>query len=263
MEFNIKTVNAITDLGKLKGAAGGHRFICDDDNDYVVKFVDFNNKIAINELVAGSLALELGLPTPNKVLVHISKEVIEDSPELMTRQGQLTHLCSVLHVGSKGLPALYEDYEKLGEEKLRDKKLLNPEAMYGIVAFDNWLLNGDRNNVGNNMFGILPRDKIRYVAIDFSHGIASENWSATTLTGLMKSENPVPNFPFIENRLTDFSGFKDWIQNIEHFKDDRIESFLNSIPPEWKFDEKDKAILSDFIKTRRNIVCKVISKRMG
>lgn len=261
MEFNIKTVTAVTDLGKLKGAAGGHRFICDDDNDYIVKFVDFNNKIAVNELIAGSLALELELPTPSKVLVHIPKEVIEDSPDLVTRQGQLAHLCSVLHIGSKGLPQQYEDFEKLSEERLQGMKLLNPEAMYGIVAFDNWLLNGDRNNNGNNMIGILPRNKMRYVAIDFSHGIVSESWSVAALTGAINSENSVPNFPFIENRLPNFSGFDKWIQNIEQFKDGRIEAILNSVPPEWKLDSNDKAILSGFIKARRNIVSKVISKR--
>jgi len=32
--FTIPTINAITDLGRLGGAAASHRFFCDDQNDY-------------------------------------------------------------------------------------------------------------------------------------------------------------------------------------------------------------------------------------
>ncbi len=256
--FTIRTVNAITDMGKLGGAAGSHRFLCDDENDYIVKFVNPQNKIAINELVAGSIATELGLPTPGKVLVNISQEVIEDSEGLADQLIPLNP-----HIGSNVLPKEGEDFKKFSEGKLNEMKLTNVESLYGIVAFDNWIHNTDRNNKGNNMITFLPRTKIRLVMIDFSHCFGGDNWTGDILNQIRDQDAPISNFPYIQRQLTDNSKFEQWIQKIENFQNERIDDILNCIPNTWNFDEAEKTILANFLQTRRGMVRRIITERGG
>lgn len=223
-----------------------------------MKFYDPSNKIAVNELVAGSIALNLGLPTPNKSLVNISTQVIEESQELISRQIRTTP-----HIGSEELAKEYDDFKKLGEEKLKNKQLINPEAFFGVVVFDNWVLNNDRNNPGNNMFAILHRDKMRYAVVDFSHCFTDYKWNLDALKSKQTQETLVGNFPFIQQRLSEPKKFEPWIKKVEKFDGDLIDEILNSIPDEWKFEEKEKAVMSEFLKTRKDIVRKVILKNEG
>ncbi|MEO9309885.1 MAG: HipA family kinase [Nitrososphaera sp.] len=252
--MTLPIVNALTDLGQLRGAAGSHRFLADDQNDYIVKFVNGQNKIAINEIVAGLIAKKLGLPTPDKVLVNVTRDVIEDSGAL--NEGLLQ---TNPHIGSSVLPKEGEDFDKFSDEKLASMKLTNAESVYGIVAFDNWVLNNDRNNRGNNMIIFLPRNKIHLVMIDFSHCFGSENWSSASLTAIMNDKNAVPVFPYIAGLLTEKAKFASWLDKIETFEDSQITEILDSIPASWSFPEGEKAILLDFLKTRRDMVRKIIS----
>jgi len=256
MSFELHTVNAVTDLGELSGAAHSHRFLCDDENDYIVKFVENNNKIAINELVGGLIALNLDLPTPIKVLVNIPTEVIDESDLLPARNIQ-----PILHIGSQELANEYEDFRKLGEIKLKTRKLINLDAFYGVKVFDNLVLNGDRNNPGNNMFAILPRNKMRYTVIDFSHCFTGENWTAENLEKQQKNKNVVNNFPFIENMLKDSEQFEPWLGKVESFDDGLIDSIFESVPNEWNVSENEKTIMSQFLKTRKDIVRNIILKK--
>lgn len=254
MSFELKTVNAVTDLGKKPGAAGGHRFLCDDENDYVVKFVDTGNKIAINEIVAGSLALNLELPTPNKILVNIPQEVIDESPELSGRG-----ISSITHIGSKGLPDIYGDFKKIKESQIQDMTLTNTDALYGVTVFDNWVCNKDRNNLGNNMVGLLPRNKIRYAAIDYSHCFLDQNWTAEILNTHVDLRDLMSNFPFIQNKISNTECFEPWIEKIETFEESKINSILGSIPTSWNFVQNEQAAMLNFLKSRRNIIRDIIN----
>ena len=240
----------------MTGGAGSHRFLCDDENDYVVKFVNPQNKIAINELVVGSIATDLELATPGKVLVNVSKEVIEDSEDLPEQLLDMNP-----HIGSTVLPKEGEDFDKFADDKLNEMKLTNHEELYGFVALDNWIHNTDRNNRGNNMIIFLPRNKIRLVMIDFSHCFGGDNWTGDILNQIRDQDAPISNFPYIQRQLTDNSKFEHWIQKIENFQNERIDDILNCIPDTWNFDEAEKTILANFLQTRRGMVRRIITER--
>ena len=110
--------------------------ICDDDKEYVVKFVEANTKTTVNEWVAGSLALGINLPTPNVVQVNISKEIIDLSDELKKR-----NIESGLHVGMERLPKESSwDFQYINDQMLAGKELINGDKLYGVITFDNFLL---------------------------------------------------------------------------------------------------------------------------
>jgi len=253
----LETVNALSDIGKLEGAAKGHQFYCDDNHDYVVKFVDTTkNKIGINEFVAGAIAIELELPTPKKALVRVSMEVIEDSPFINKNE-----VTPGIHIGSELLPKGFEDFKKTNVNELNNHKIVNNNDLYGVVAFDNWIYNDDRDNVGNNMIRQFSNESIRYMMIDFSHCFARENWNITKLNTNKVKTKILPMFPLFNNRLDKPECYESWLKKIEEFNDERINKIFDDIPQEWNFNENDKAALMDFLKTRRNMVRNIITDK--
>lgn len=189
------SINAIRDLGRVKGSSGGHFFLCEDQNEYIVKFIE-RNKTAVNELVAGSLATMIKLPTPDMVLIRLAEDLINLSDDLSQR-----NIEPGLHIGFRRLSNVCE-LGQLTQQTITQKTLLNPEDLYGIVCFDNWVLNIDRNNEGNNMVEILANNQMRYYAVDFGHCFTGNRWNEE----LQNSKDIMECvqlciFPFIYNRI--------------------------------------------------------------
>jgi len=242
-------------LGSVgKGGSGARFFLCDDDQEYVVKFVEAQTKTTVNEWVAGSLALQINLPTPNIVQVNISKEIIELSDALKKRNIQ-----SGLHVGIERLPKEVSwDFQYVNDKMLVGKTLVNADDLYGVITFDNWVLNSDRNNQGNNMIQILNDSQMKFIMIDFGHCFTNNTWDQK-LNEVKNSENLVPIFPFIKNRLIDFKEFEKWISIIEQFDENTIKRIIESVPKSWNLSENERVLLLDFIKSRKQLIRQIIT----
>lgn len=77
----ITILNAKTDLGPVgKGGSGSHYCLCEDGNEYVVKFSDIY-KTSINELIAGLIATKMNLPSPDVVIINLPEFMILESTE--------------------------------------------------------------------------------------------------------------------------------------------------------------------------------------
>lgn len=247
-------VNAMRDLGSVgKGASNAHFFYCDDGNEYLVKFIESNpTKTAINELVGGSLALKIKLPTPDISLVNISQNLIDLSDKLKQR-----NIPTGNHIGIKRLPKDTLDFQYLTDDMLIDKTLGNNDALYGVVNFDNWVLNTDRNNPGNNMIEFLPNKKIKYHMIDFGHCFTGSTWNQG-LEQSKNNENLMAIFPFIRRWLINIDGFDSWFKAIECMPDNEIDEIVNSIPLSWNLQSSEKDVLLNIIKNRKHLVRKII-----
>ena len=112
-----------------------------------MKYAD-GKKTVVNELVGGSLAI-INLPTPNISLVNVSSEFIEVSDVLRSRG-----ITAGLQIGFAKLTNA-ADFHQLERQFSGEMILENSHDLYGIICFDNWVLNSDRNNAGNNMIEIL------------------------------------------------------------------------------------------------------------
>lgn len=133
-----------------------------------------------------------------------------------------------------------------------DKKVLvNNESLYGVVAFDNWLLNTDRDNEGNNMFQLLDDDKIQYWMVDFGHCFLHNNWTAIELEGKRKQEELVNMLGYVKERITKFDDFCPWFDAIEKFDDREIDYIVNAIPSSWPLSKTEKQTLLNVIKDRK------------
>lgn len=252
----ITILNVIRDLGPTKkGGSGSHYFLCEDENEYVVKFSDSTLKTTTNELAAGAIAIKLKLPTSQIILVNLPEVIIlESTDDLRNRKIQ-----PGLHIGFKKLPDKTWDFDYWKDEMWKTKTLVNKDDLYGVVSFDNWLLNTDRNNSGNNMLQILSDNEIRYWMVDFSHCFLHNNWTEVELKGKKDQQELVDIFPFIQNQINKFEDFDKWLQAIENFKDLEIDYIVNVIPRNWPLSDSERKTMLEIVKHRKGLVRKNIT----
>jgi len=254
--MSVPIVNAISDLGSTKkGGSGSHYFFCDDDSEYVVKFFQANTKTTTNELVAGILALEINLSAPDLVIVNISKQVLAESgDDIKNRKIQPGK-----HVGIKRLPDKTWDFEYWTDDLLKGKSLVNKDELYGVVCFDNWVINTDRDNTGNNMLQLLPKNEIRYWMVDFGHCFINNSWTEDSLKNKKEDTELMKVFSFIKNNLDTFQKFQSWFKKIENLHDNKLNDIVKSIPPSWTLSTGEKKILLEILKHRRTFPRRIIS----
>ncbi len=247
----LPTVNAVRDLQVTDvGVSRAHIMACSDGNKYVVKFVRItspNNKTVINELIGGSIASRIGLPCPETVLVSISPEFIKNSDEL-TRDG----IREGLHIGSKFVGG--QNFYKFRPEYLVGKHLTNTDDLYGVITFDNWVLNSDRDNIGNNLIEFLPNSEMYYRMIDFGHCFTGDTWNANQLSQRINDPNIVPCLWFVRDNTTDVSKFEQWFKIVEELGDEEIAGILADTPKDWNLANDERECLLALINTRRKAV---------
>lgn len=248
--MTIPHVRAIDDLGPTptQGVTRSRYFRCDDGDIYIVKFFD-GMKTLINELVGCSLALAINLPTPQIAFIEVKADLIDIIPEL-------SNVSPGSHLGSKKLKNV-TDFHNISDETL-SKCLENPLDLYGVISFDNWLLNGDRRNKGNNMIESIAADKIRYHMVDFSHCFGGNDWEVEKLNNLKNFNSLVKIFSFILRFIDDLTKFEKSLLAIENLDDLVIDKFINLILPAWNLRTSEKNLMLDVIKHRKTMVRNII-----
>jgi len=253
----LETVRAVRDLGAVDTGGSKARFVyCDDGKEYVVKFVEGGRKTPINELVGGKLALTIDLPSPNIVKVEITESFLNLFSELRTR------IQAGLHIGIERLSSDTWSFNYPIEDRLRDKTLINAKQLYGVICFDNWTYNDDRDNKGNNMIEFLSDNKMKYIMIDFGHCFTDHVWDENILRNKRDSMYIMRVFDFIKRRVADFK-FEDWFTIIENFPDITIDSIVDEIPKSWNLSANEKNALLEFIKNRKHLIRKIINNNRG
>lgn len=217
---------------------GGDRF------EYVTKFYRQGSKAMVNELVGAILARMLGLPVPEVRLVNVPIEMMR--PEMGSG------VAPGLHVGIRKIDAM-TDFETL-DVAAKKLNLINRDALYGVICFDNWVYNIDRNNDGNSLIEKVER-RHKYHMVDFDCCFGYE-WTVDDL-GSYRTAGSVDTLPFIREHATDRSRFGRWLEAIEGVSDAQIRRAVRSVPGGWLEDPERRA-LEDFIIYRRNTVKKVI-----
>jgi len=251
----LQTLDALEDLGKLgKGASASHYFKCSDNRVYVVKlFEQPGNKTVANELLGFSLATELTLPVPNIVFVQIPQQLINLSEEL--RQRAITPR---LHIGSERIENAFDFDNPMASNLPSSATIVNESDLPGVIVLDNWILNCDRNNLGNNLLQVIQSARFRYLMVDFSHCFTDPNWTEQTLIQNKLNTNMMPTFPFIGNMVRSADSFDESLSKLEGLPDGRIDSIVGMLPPDWKLTDGELQGMREFLKYREATVRNVL-----
>lgn len=155
-------------------------------------------------------------------------------------------------------------------------RILNPEAVSGIVVFDTWTRNADRcappkfNRAPNlgNVFLLIdesrPRDARQLVAIDHDHcfAAAAELTPRVANVDAVKDDQLYGLFPgfrkYVREDSVDF-----FLQRLLTLKSDFVESLVENIPSDWEVPARARRALSDFILRRAEFVADNFMKAIG
>lgn len=250
---NMETVEAIAYIGKPKtqGISDPFIFSCNDNNDYIVKFLKddhlVKDKTLVNELLGNLIAKHIKLPTPECRFVNITSQIIVNS-NLSVSAG--------IHLGIRYLEQA-DDFNNLDTEGIT---ISNSNSFYGVICFDNFTLNNDRCNKGNNLLEIKD-GKGHYYMIDQGNCFCGNFWDTTVLDNNINKRESVNIFEYFRiylgESIRDITKYSSWIQSIRGIKEEEIRCWIGVNP--WNVIEHcEQEKLFELLNYRKNLIEKII-----
>lgn len=218
-----------------------------DGMKYVVKFKNnpTGTRVLVNEYVAASLAQLLGIPIAPFYIVPISDSFFRESSFHGKHHFQPGQQFASLYIENCSL--LISDFVK--REGLR---IMNREALAGMLVFDLWLSNTDRKEK-NVLLQPCGEDVFKLYLIDHGRCFANSNWTPDTLQNVsMNLELSVHKWGF-----SLLKGREELIPHMEKaasVSDTVIYNILDSIPEDWEISTSDKeALYAYLLKAQREL----------
>ncbi|MBI3640661.1 MAG: hypothetical protein HY223_10200 [Thaumarchaeota archaeon] len=222
------------------------------DGDYIVKFSnEITDKSLINEYVCGKLAKKIDMPVAEPQVIEIDQELIDVSNGLIERKVKAGK-----HYGTILIP----DSTNVGKQiaqQMDIKKIVNANQVAGMIVFDTFVCNADRN-ADNSI--IVPidetREKYRYVLLDHGLCFGGGNWTIPQIENLPIAFS---NIPWNISGITDESNFTAYIEKLKALEKKDFKEILDSVPKEWRMPELEvNALLTVLEKRDEEAILKLI-----
>ena len=221
---------AVEHLRRMRGGAQSHLMRCEDGNYYVVKFQ--NNpqgaRILANEMLAGRLALALGLPVTEPELIEVSDWLVEHSPDLYIQLGDDRVRCaSGLQFGSRFPcdPLRTPVYDFLPDTLL--ETVQNRDRFAGMLVFDKWTCNCDSRQL---VFHCSSPETSQYAATMIDQGYcfnaAEWNFPDAPLRGLYGRRA-------VYSQIAGLESFEPYLERLQSLDEEILEEAASRVPPEW------------------------------
>lgn len=259
---------AVEHLRRMRGGAQSHLMRCDDGHYYVVKFQNNpqGTRILANEMLAGRLALALGLPVTEPEVIEVSDWLVGHSPEMYVQQGNARERCSSgLQFGSRFPcdPLRIPVYDFLPDSLL--DMVENRDRFAGMLVFDKWTCNCDSRQLVFHKSSVesspdadpdADQDANQYVATMIDQGYcfnaAQWNFPDAPLRGLYSRLA-------VYSRIVGLESFEPYLARLENLDEEILEEATSRVPPEWygtKSDELGEIV--DILLNRRRQVRQMI-----
>lgn len=247
----VPTVRAVEFVRRMRGGSQPHLLRCEDGENYVVKFRNNPQHVRVlaNEMLAGRLALLVGLPAAPPAFVDVPQDLIAGNPLLAVEVGARRERCLPgLQFGSRfpGRPGRTLVVDFLPDSLLR--RVVNREAAFlGAYVFDKWTCNCDGRQVVFYRKG--GSDERAYHAALIDHGFCFNDGDWTFPDSPIRSLYPRR---FVYESVRGFSSFDPYLSRIENLEASEIEACVQDIPEEWcGTDRKDLVRLAERLFERR------------
>jgi hypothetical protein len=216
----------------MRGASQPYLLRCADDSSYVVKFQNNPQHVRVlaNEMLAGRLAMLVGLPVATPAFVEVPPGLIDGPPPLELEIGPRRVLCLAgLQFGSRfpGAPNQTLVVDFLPDRLLRNVKNLADVFLGGFV-FDKWTCNCDGRQV--IFFRFVDEQGPAYSArlIDQGFCFNDGEWSFpdSPIRGLYPRR-------LVYEKVEGFKSFEPFLSRIENLELSQIEECVSPMPDEW------------------------------
>lgn len=220
----------------------------------VVKFKEnvWGLTALINELVAGIIAKEFGLPTPDPLLVYVSDEMaVRINDAVACYKNYL--ISSGLHFGTMMMQnAVHRPSMDL------INSVHNADDFTRIIVFDTLVCNHDRNNAWNFLIvcpDCPPTSSYLYI-IDHTHCFGDPYWDEHVVERVNESDMNL--IPQICQVITGSDPFGPALEMLNILTPALIQGILETIPQEWSCSLSCKQALGVFLLKRATLVKNIL-----
>ncbi|MGN1402272.1 MAG: HipA family kinase [Bacillus sp. (in: firmicutes)] len=238
----IKLIDSINEEGKSKIAQSDPQILLLSDNKrYIIKFKNNpqGNQMLMREMVCTTLAAHLGLPTVPFEIVDIPEEFLLQN-ELKKYNFAPGHQFASLYIeNSMGLWF-----------KTEKEQIVNRSILAGILIFDFWLRNIDRDE-SNILLSPMGESKYFINMIDHGNCYPSKKELEKMLTepGKLKLSNV---HKWCLSMLNDEIELTFFLQKVMKTPDSFIVELIDSTPADWFIPEEiKKELLKDILEAKQ------------
>jgi hypothetical protein len=245
----------------MRGGAQAHLLTNLEGDLYVVKFRNNpqHRRILINELMCSCFLQHLKIATPETALIHVAKDLIDESPGLTLEFASRTiPVESGWHFGSK-YPA---DPNTVAIYDFMPNPLLgmvhNLAHFLGVLAFDKWVSNADSRQAIFCRMPVAPRRTKLYEAFMIDNGLAFNggHWNclSSPVQGLYTRRQ-------VYDAVVSLDDFQPWLDRIVHFPETVVVQAFRQIPSAWFGDDSGElqAFLEILMRRRRRVGDLIVS----
>ncbi len=247
----------------MRGGAQAQLMEAEDGAFYVVKFTNNpqHRRILINEWLASGFLRYLQIHVPETALIELTADFIEANPELYLSIGARREpIPPGVHFGSRLAvnPERVAIYDFLPDKLLF--KIENRCDFLGTLVFDKWVGNTDsrqavffraRAKTWTPLKGEAPA-RVGFFAQMIDHGYAfnGAEWEFqdTPLQGLYFRTS-------VYDEVRSLESFQPWIEMIEDFPVEVVDSAWKEIPRQWLDNDEDELeqMLEKLLKRRSRV----------
>ena len=215
-----------------------------DGNEYVVKIRNGGNgsKSFFNEFVASNIALMVGLPAAEPVIINLGAKFIDETEDLKNAQIEPgAYYATKYHDRAYTI----SDGERL---RIRPSSIVNLDDVPAFVIFDIFVHNKDRNS-GNTI--LIPlnggNSGYRYLLIDHGHCFGGPAWRVDSASDLAYELGGVL---WYTNSVTDESDFVAPATQMARLSEADIDAARDGLPDEWDITTDEYKALRNSMSSR-------------
>lgn len=250
----------------MRGGAQAHLIEAQDGDLYVMKTTNNpqHRRTLVNEWMASAILRYIGISVPDTALVELTPKFISQEPELyVSVASRRERIPAGIHFGSR----LAVDPNRIAIFDFLPDRLINRLENYadflGIFVVDKWMSNVDSRQAvffraRGSAVNHSRSSASGYFAQMIDHGFAFNGAKWTF------QDSPLSGLYFrraVYSQVTSLESFQPWLQIVERFPVDVIESAWKEIPPYWLAgDEDDLERLVEKLLKRRPRVASLIAE---
>jgi hypothetical protein len=225
-------VLALEVIRRMRGASQPYLLRCEDASNYVVKFQNNPQHVRVlaNEMLAGRLAMLIGLPVATPAFVEVPPGLIRGKPPLELEIGPRRVLCLAgLHFGSRfpGIPSQTLVVDFLPDRLLSNVRNLASVFLGGFV-FDKWTCNCDGRQVVFSRS--VEEEGPAYSALLIDQGFCFNDGDWTFPDSPIRGLYPRR---LVYEKVEGFKSFEPFLSRIENLDSSQIEECILQMPEEW------------------------------
>ena len=239
-------LDALLDMGPIRPGretwAHPRRMMASDGNSYVVKIRNgADSKSFFNEFVASNIALRVGLPAAEPVVIHLGAELIGRSPDLKD---------AGIEPGAYYATRYLDDACAISDEQglvVQPSSIANLEDVPALVIFDIFVHNTDRHG-GNTLLVPSGGARYRYLLIDHGHCFGGPDWGPDGASDLAYE---LAGVTWSTDGVTGESDFAAPAALMAGLGEADIDAARDGLPGEWDVPAEDYKALRGSMSSRR------------